>query len=240
MRCRSCKYIFLIIQFIMYVTFLSLDILDTNIALSNNIKFAAVILCFLYVIFRKERQNTKDHIWLCCALAFTVVSDIFILLTDYYFYGVLTFIIAQQLYGIRIDELYEREKNSSVSRIKSVIIRLLYQTALGFSVYIMLLLTDVNCDALLTVSIFYFISICFNVVRSLKLSVHYRERKDIRIFAYGMLLFLLCDINVGLFNISDFLPVGSAYTMIYNISSILMWFFYAPSQVLIALSGDTL
>jgi hypothetical protein len=28
--------------------------------------------------------------------------------------------------------------------------------------------------------------------------------------------------------------------MIYNISSILMWFFYAPSQVLIALSGDTL
>ena len=37
MRCRSCKYIFLIIQFIMYVTFLSLDILDTNIALSNNI-----------------------------------------------------------------------------------------------------------------------------------------------------------------------------------------------------------
>ena len=42
----SAVNIFLIIQFIMYVTFLSLDILDTNIALSNNIKFAAVVLCF--------------------------------------------------------------------------------------------------------------------------------------------------------------------------------------------------
>ena len=62
------------------------------------------------------------------------------------------FIIAQQLYGIRIDELQERKQFEKPD--KSVIIRLLYQTALGFSVYIMLLLTDVNCDALLTVSIF--------------------------------------------------------------------------------------
>lgn len=98
---------------------------------------------------------------------------------------------------------------------------------------------NVNTDALLTVSVFYFISICTNVVRSIKLSLHYSNKRGIRCFAVGFLLFLLCDINVGLFNLSGFLSVGPVYDIIYGISSILMWTFYAPSQVLIALSVDT-
>jgi hypothetical protein len=53
-----------------------------------------------------------------------------------------------------------------------------------------------------------------------------------------MVLFLLCDINVGLFNLSDFITPSPAYNIIYSISSILMWTFYAPSQVLIALSVE--
>ena len=63
MRCRSCKYIFHnTIYYVCDISFIRYT--DTNIALSNNIKFAAVVLCFLYVIFRGKLQNTKDHIWL--------------------------------------------------------------------------------------------------------------------------------------------------------------------------------
>jgi len=65
------------------------------------------------------------------------------------------------------------------------------------------------------------------------------KSRDIRLFAWGMVLFLLCDINVGIFNLSGFINVGPVYEVLYGISSISMWLFYAPSQVLIVLSGDS-
>src|SRR5690606_35581961 len=119
---------------------------------------------------------------------FTLISDIFILLSDYYLYGVITFIIAQQLYGARITELF-----NPISKLKDVCLRLLYQIALGILLCMLLNFLNVNTDALLTVSVFYFISICTNVVRSIKLSLHYSNKRGIRCFAVGFLLFLLCD-----------------------------------------------
>lgn len=238
---QNRRYIFLVIQSVLYGTFLSLDILGRNITLSNRVKFAVVVLCFSYVIITGIKDRSRKHKLLIYALAFTVISDFFILLSDYYLYGVLTFIIAQQLYGMRISELFNNEiiNSSPISLIRNFAIRLLYQGAITFFVGVILWLMGVNIEALLVVSILYFISISTNVVRLFKLRANYNYRRDIRYFAIGMVLFLLCDINVGLFNLSDFLPVSQTYDMIYSISSVLMWTFYAPSQVLISLSGDT-
>lgn len=238
MRGQSRKQIFIIIQFVLYATFLTFDLLGRSLTLSTNIKFLLVVLCFLYVVIRSRKNRGKGHSFLSYALFFTIISDMFILLTEYYFYGVLTFIIAQQLYGIRIDAFYDRENERTISLSRVIQLRLLYQIAIAAIVILILLLANVDFDALLAVSIFYFISLCTNVIRSLRLSICNRNRKDIRYFAYGMVLFLLCDINVGLFNLSGFIAVGSSYEIIYSISSILMWTFYAPSQVLISLSGD--
>ncbi len=240
MRGQSRKYIFIVIQLFLYGAFLSMDILESNIALSNKIKFVVVVLCFIYAINIGVKNRSREHIYLIYALAFTVVSDMLILLSDYYFYGVLTFIMAQQLYGMRITELKNRERDSNgpKSLSRDLVIRLLYQGAFVLLLGILLWLANVNIDALLAVSIFYFISICTNVLRILKLTVNHHDKKDIMYFAIGMVLFLLCDINVGLFNLSGFLSVTPAYEMVYSISSILMWTFYAPSQVFIALSSD--
>lgn len=232
------KYIFLFIQLVLYGIFLTLDILGRCVFLSNNIKFIVVVLCFLYVIFGRHKNRSSEHIYLIFGLGFTLVSDILILLSGYYFYGILTFIIAQQFYGMRITEFYNKARIISRPMFNDVFKRLLYQGAFGVLVIIMLLPMDVNINSLLLVSVFYFISLSTNVVRSLKLSRHFRDSRNIRFFAIGMVLFLLCDINVGLFNMSSFLSVGSEYQIIYNISSMLMWTFYGPSQVLIALSGD--
>ncbi|TAH66398.1 MAG: hypothetical protein EWM47_10180 [Anaerolineaceae bacterium] len=238
---QSRKYIFIVIQFALYGAFLSLDILEKNTILSNRIKFAVVVLCFFYVIIGKNKKTNREHIFLIYALFFTVISDILILFTDYYLYGVSTFIIAQQFYGMRITELYNRESSvkSKMNLLRDLLIRLLYQGALGVLVSMFLLLMNVNIDALLGVSIFYFISICTNVVRGLKQTLLYRDKRDLKYFAIGMVIFLLCDINVGLFNMSAFLTVGPRYEMIYSVAAILMWTFYAPSQVLISLSGDS-
>ena len=52
-----------------------------------------------------------------------------------------------------------------------------------------------------------------------------------RTFALGLTLFVGCDACVGLYNV---LPLASP---LYPTASVGMWFFYLPSQVLIALSA---
>ncbi len=55
-----------------------------------------------------------------------------------------------------------------------------------------------------------------------------------QMIALGMILFLLCDINVALYNILGYIGKVNVF---YNISFVSMWLFYLPSQVLLALSG---
>lgn len=249
MNKKGIIYLFLLIQLTLYGTFLTLDVLENKINLSNYIKFAVVVLCFLYVILITKNEGGRQRIFLSYAMAFTVVSDIFLLFTDYYFYGVLTFIVAQQLYGMRITELFNRENlyrkgldrkthNSNKKLLKELTIRLVVQIIISAILCVLLWMTGILVNSLLVASIFYFISLVTNLAASIKLWLSFPGIKDIIYFAIGMILFFLCDINVGLFNLSSFLDIGSVYINIYNISSILMWTFYGPSQVMIALSSD--
>lgn len=238
MKTPISKYLFLFVQLILYGMFLILDILGNSITLSNRIKFLVIVLCFLYVSFGKK-EGGKQQKFLCYAMTFTVISDIFLLFTDYYLYGLITFIVAQQLYGIRISELNNRESaNTEKYPLKTFALRFASQLVVSFILCLLLWRVGIIVNSLLIASIFYAISIVTNLVRSIRLSICYGQSKDIKLFTIGMILFLLCDINVGLFNLSSFMSLGSAYEYIYNISSILMWTFYAPSQLLIALSKD--
>lgn len=48
----------------------------------------------------------------------------------------------------------------------------------------------------------------------------------------------MCDVNVALYNIIGFISLtGKFINLLYDISSISMWLFYLPSQVLLSLSG---
>ncbi|NLL73277.1 MAG: hypothetical protein GX237_07095 [Clostridiales bacterium] len=242
MKRQIRKNLFLLVQNILYMAFLTLDILEANIALSNYIKFTVVVLCFLYVLFAKG--SSRQQKLLSYAMVFTVVSDVFLLLTNYYLYGLVTFILVQQLYGIRITELIGRRAsgggtfNGKKKPLDKFLVRIVVCVVITITLIIILWKFGVPVDGLLLASVFYFISIIINVARCIKLSIDFSAEKDIRYFSIGMLLFLLCDINVGLFNLSSFISMGSIYKNVYNISSVLMWAFYAPSQVMIALSGD--
>ena len=237
MKTQVSKYLFLIVQLILYVLFLVLDIFGNNITLSSRIKFFVIVLCFIYVFFGKKEYG-KQQKFLCYAMAFTVISDIFLLLTDYYLYGLVTFIIAQQLYGLRITKLYDRESANHHKFTQASILRVASQLIVSFILCLLLWRIGIILNGLLVASVFYSINIVTNVIRSISLSISFPGSKDIKLFTIGMILFLLCDINVALFNMSSFISVGPVYKYIYIISSILMWTFYAPSQVLIALSKD--
>lgn len=83
---------------------------------------------------------------------------------------------------------------------------------------------------------FYFISLLLNLIDSFKVAINTGSMQT-KIFCLGLFLFVLCDINVGIFNITNYMTVyNSNYNMINTISSISIWLFYLPSQVLISLS----
>ena len=55
--------------------------------------------------------------------------------------------------------------------------------------------------------------------------------KEYLIFSLGLLLFIGCDINVGLNNVHLFEGID------YSLVNFLMWVFYLPSQVLLSLTN---
>jgi hypothetical protein len=223
----------------MYAAFLFLDLTGGSTTISSYIKFMVIILCFCYALFAKRRADKSILFLMKAGLFFTVISDLLILILDVYFYGVLTFIIVQQVYGIRISmENFILQREATSKRIwSSFVRRVLLQLVVSFTICSLLALSSVELEPLLMASVFYFISIVMNTFVSVKTALTYPNSRRVRMFALGMFLFLLCDINVGLFNLSGFIAMPqSTYSDIYGISSILMWTFYAPSQVILALS----
>jgi len=249
---RIVAFSFIIIQTILYGWFLVLDFSDTNRNLSNSIKFVVIVLCFCYVLFYNRNNNKSSFYYkptaisgnLIClrvALFFTIISDLFILLLDYYLYGVLTFIIVQQLYGIKID-IEEEPKDLRVNKefLQVLLPRIGIQIFVTAIICILLNGKGFILEKLLIITVFYFISLVTNVFRAVKLAFYGKKECSNWLFAIGMILFLLCDISVGLFNLSEYVTLYDEMNVIlYSISSILMWTFYAPSQVLIALSAKS-
>lgn len=240
---RILQLLFLLLQSLLYGMFLFLDITDTNLILSNRIKFVVIVLCFLYVLFYPRYESVVNNKFLLClraALFFTMISDLFLLVLDYYFYGVLTFIIVQQIYGIKLDLAKNKQTTDGLKR--GMLQKFLRRFILLILLTIVICLTfkglNVMIDPLLVITIFYFISIITNVLRAIRAVVKYPKNYSNRLFAIGMVLFLFCDINVGIFNSSGYLslPEDLSYTL-NSVSAVLMWAFYAPSQVLLSLSA---
>jgi hypothetical protein len=232
--------VYLMLQISLYAMFLIVDLAGENAGFSITVKFIVILLCFLYVMLPQTGSSKRDYLILRLALLFTLISDFIILFMDanMYKYGMLTFLTAQQLHGIRLSSLSSmygaRTEPSLIDRFS---LRLLLQALIAAVLYAFLLIAGVGIDILTIIVALYFISLVFNVVRSARLALLLKGNRQAIALAAGFFLFLLCDINVGIFNLSDFIPVAwNGYSLLYSIASILMWLFYAPSQVLISLS----
>jgi len=96
---------------------------------------------------------------------------------------------------------------------------------------------QVEVDGLVLLSLFYFVTFIMNVLQGI---YQYHKAKDASflLFLVGILLFLLCDINVGIFNFTSYVTINSNwFAAIEKFASVGMWMFYLPSQVLISLSN---
>ncbi len=237
----SIQAIFITVQAVLYVSFLALDLTEKSYHISVTLKYSIILLCFCYALLCAGKST---FYLLQAALFFTAISDLFILILDYYFFGVLTFILAQELYSLRLvlidngAKIGEAPVRQGRKQGIAYLRRILLQLTVSFVVCLLLGLAGVKLEGLLMISIFYFICILTNVISAFTLVRHQTGNRGNLIYALGMLLFLLCDINVGIFNLSGFISMnGEAYAVLYTVSSILMWTFYAPAQVLIAISS---
>ena len=213
------KWIFIGIEAILYGTFLWIDMFVPNRAdLSIYLKYTGILLCFFYVLFFLEKeQERKDATLLKLILLFTLISDTFLLLVNNFAAGITTFVVAQLLHRYRLHK-------GRPFKIQWIILSWLLILGLLHAF-------GVSLDYVLVIAIFYFLCMVSNAGYSLL------HRENL-IYSIGLTLFLCCDLNVGLFNVASYITVPEFFTFVVeHVVSVLIWFFYLPSQVLIALSA---
>lgn len=198
------------------------------------LKYSGVLLC-LAVSAAMCFFYKSDAIILTCAIAFTAVSDYFILVIDaYYELGVTTFFIAQCFYLFR---LY-RGRLKSFFEVKGVKIPKIAVTvaarALIIAAVIITLAVTAGVNYLLVICSFYFVMLFANCIDAFVICGG--GIKNV-LFAVGLLLFVCCDICVGLHNFGSALGVALPRWLV-NFVQYAIWVFYLPSQVLIVCSLD--
>ena len=200
---------FLAVEGVLYAAFLTLDLTGRGES-AVPVKYGGVLLCLLFALACALRGGDR---LVSPALALTAGAEWFLLVrNDRYAVGVALFLCVQTVYYLRL-------RLSGVSG--AYPLRAGLALAAGLGLYALGLASPVNLLAGL-----YFSQLLSNTV----LAWTKRDWRW-RVFAAGLTLFVGCDLCVGLFN------TLSAASPLYPAVSVGMWFFYLPSQVLIALSA---
>lgn len=198
------KKIYLLIQTIIYLLFIYADFNGIN---SSLIKYSGIIINFIFSIYLYIKKDIDD-ILLPLALILTAIADYFLLIKDNnYQWGILCFCLVQTIYAYKIDKL------------KSIPIRILF-------LIICILILKISNQSFNLTNILATYSIA-----NLTLNVIISFIKNKNMFSIALLLFWLCDINVGIYNLQ--------IKYIYPIAGMLMWIFYFPSQILLTISGGS-
>lgn len=197
----------------LYAGFLTLDLLCPGSGWDLPLKYGGILLCFLFSLLH---VRTADGRLVCAALAFTLLADLFLLvLNTCYLAGVGSFCVVQLLYLLRLRRWGARPL--WLLRVGLAAAGCLLAAALG------------TLEPLTALTLIYFSQLVCNAAAALTLG------RTGRRFALGLLLFVGCDLCVGLHNLTAFLPVEGVGPL-FSFARVGMWLFYLPSQVLITLS----
>lgn len=183
--------------------------------------FGAIVLCFLYALL----QGKQGDKWILAGLACTVGADFCLVVCDprQQLWGMVFFLIVQSLYAVK---LYREDPNKLLLILRVALILLIEGIAV--------LVLREKTDALALISVCYYANLILNIVAA------FRQFRSKPIFPIALVLFLLCDTVIGLqVAAGGYLPIGEdswLYRLIF-MNFNLSWFFYLPSQVLIALSS---
>lgn len=219
---------FVIIESIIYIVFQIYDF-----AFNENLiylKYAGILTCLVFAAVGIYFYG-KDGIVVAVALVFTAISDLFILVFAKHFeVGVCTFIVAQAVHFIRIYLINGNKPWISLGVRAGVV-------AAGLALFGGLGLLN---SAVVVLAVIYFPQVLFNAVESgflIKI-----DKKYILLFV-GLVLFTICDICVGIYDMNGINGNVDDATLGISISEGLrsfvryaIWTVYLPAQVCIVLS----
>lgn len=211
---RLCTFAFLIAESILYYLILTAPADHLVVRC-----YSAIILCLVYALAIQGKPL------LIAAIAGTVVADYYLVtfIPPRQLPGMAVFLVVQLLYAIY---LHRQGYKRVWVAIRLIPIAMIIAGAL--------LILKENADALAIISVLYYANLVMNAVMA------FGKFKKSPLLAIGFLLFILCDTVIGLQVASTgYLPIeeGSLLHNILYMDLNLVWLFYLPSQVLIALAG---
>lgn len=189
--------------------------------------YMAIIVAFLFSAVYV--QDGKYNYLCLIAFIFTLIADFFLVVngkSEYKGVAMTSFLFVQFMYATYIYLTIENKKNMKVG----ITLRL----SLTFvAVLATILVLKSNVDYLSIVSIIYFANLICNIIDCII------NIRTMRLLLTALVLFMLCDVVTGL-SVADGLyfviPATSLLSKIIYLPFNLIWFFYVPSQVLIALN----
>jgi hypothetical protein len=222
---KKIKLILLII-FLISELILGILVQTTKGNLNSFVMYMVVVLAFIFPLLFFNKNN--DFILTSIGLLFTLGADFFLVILVPYIElpAMISFSITQICYFIRI---YLNHKTIQEKRIH-IIIRI---TLISLIIIFAVILMDGQIDLLTLISAFYYANLISNIIFAFK------QTKVSILFPIGLLLFALCDLQVGISYVNDYyisfanIPI---LNFIANPPINLAWVFYTPSQVLISLS----
>lgn len=182
--------------------------------------YLSIVCCFLISLI----WGRKTAPLITAGLAFTVAADFCLVLCSpiQQLWGMIFFLGAQSLYAAK---LHWKQQN------KPLLLLRLGLIALGEIAAILILKNKL--DALAVISVCYYANLIANIITA------FSQWKINKLLPMGLAAFILCDTIIGLqVAAGSYLPIpqGSWLHQILFVDFNLAWFFYLPSQVMIALS----
>jgi len=222
MKKKFALIIYLIIQITLYITsiFLNIDIP------TKYMYYTFIVINFAFSLWLLKKFRTIDAMIVSAALFFTMISDTFlVLIQNYKLIAMASFSIVQILYYIRLYSFRDVKNKVQLFDILRIVILMVVYTAA-------LVIFKDKFDMLIILVVFYFSMLVINFIEGIK---YFQKSK---MFIIGLLLFICCDIMIGVSNGQGYLTINEE-SLIYKLMNCgidLGWFFYFPSQILIVLS----
>jgi hypothetical protein len=184
----------------------------------ENIFFCFVLFCFFVSLKRRENEVLSDVLLLRFAILLTVAADFMMIVAGSDKAGLVFFCAVQLVYTARYAGIkYAAKTFVLASAVFAASVLAFVRFMPGFF-------------AEARLALFYAVCIISAVIGSFAACKKRPSRQKLVAFS-GMALFLLCDINVALYNIFR------GYK-IYLFFRVMIWVFYLPSQLLLSLSAE--
>jgi len=178
------------------------------------LKFIFIVACFVIAVTSYFFcQSKKDWAWLTAGLLFTVGADYFLVIQNHHLMGVAVFCFAHVCYILRGLNSEKHKQKVALIVAPFLIVAIVIVFANG---------------AIFVLAGIYAALFLMNIAVNIKFC-----KINKPIVLTGLILFALCDMNVLLFNSPHQLDIPVIFPFAFQ----LIWVFYLPSQLLLAVSG---